>query len=109
MCLCREACAAPSVGPATDVLALPLAPQSLLPPAEAPALDLFFQRTVGAADDVRDATLRSGARLNLPLGWVPDAIASCNYVLSEPPTKQQVSRAACRKRCIAARCSICGL
>ncbi|KAL4422269.1 hypothetical protein ABPG75_008466 [Micractinium tetrahymenae] len=59
-----------------------------LPPGEAPALDAFLSRTVGAAEDLRDLVVRAGARLLLPLRWVPDRLGASNWVLSEPPTGQ---------------------
>ena len=48
--------------------------------------DAFFQ-TVKAAGDVRDSILRTGARLNLPLRWLPDRLAEQNFNLDEPPSK----------------------
>ena len=35
---------------------------------------------------VQDFILRSAARLNLPIKWVPDRIAEQNFNLEEPPT-----------------------
>ncbi|KAK9823710.1 hypothetical protein WJX72_004829 [[Myrmecia] bisecta] len=49
-------------------------------------LDAFFQ-TIKAASDVRDSVLRTGARLNLPIRWLPDRIAESNFHLEEPPSK----------------------
>lgn len=37
-----------------------------LPPAEAPALDAFLSRTVGAAEDLRDLVVRAGEGLIKP-------------------------------------------
>ncbi|KAK9839764.1 hypothetical protein WJX84_011037, partial [Apatococcus fuscideae] len=59
--------------------------QALLTSAEYPALEAFFSRTVEAAEDAEDCILRAGARLNLPLQQVSDAIASQGYNLAEPP------------------------
>jgi len=36
----------------------------LLPPSEAHALDLFYTRAVGSAEDLRDHVLRAGERLS---------------------------------------------
>ena len=46
---------------------------------------LHVCRTVEAAEDAEDCILRAGARLNLPLQQVSDAIASQGYNLAEPP------------------------
>ena len=35
---------------------------------------------------MQDFILRSAARLNLPIKWVPDRIAEQNFNLEEPPT-----------------------
>ncbi len=48
---------------------------------------LLTQRTVATATDVRDAVLRTAARLNLPLVWLPDAVSACTFHLPEPPVK----------------------
>ena len=59
----------------------------LLPAGEAQqALDAFYARTVGAAEDLRDHVLRAGARLLLPVSWVADRVGMGNYVLAEPPS-----------------------
>ena len=45
----------------------------------------WVRRTVEAAEDAEDCILRAGARLNLPLQQVSDAIAGQSYNLAEPP------------------------
>ena len=45
-----------------------------------------FKRVLAAAD-VRDYVWRTGARLNLPLAWLPDRIASGRFALEEPPSR----------------------
>ena len=50
------------------------------------ALDLFYQ-SVKSSSDVQDFILRTAARLNLPIKWLPDRIAEQNFNLEEPPTK----------------------
>jgi hypothetical protein len=40
-----------------------------------------------AAGDVRDYVWRTGARLNLPLAWLPDRIAGGRFALEEPPSR----------------------
>lgn len=49
-------------------------------------LDLFYQ-SVKSSSDVQDFILRTAARLNLPIKWLPDRIAEQNFNLDEPPTK----------------------
>jgi hypothetical protein len=49
-------------------------------------LDLFYQ-SVKSSSDVQDFILRTAARLNLPIKWLPDRIAEQNFNLEEPPTK----------------------
>ena len=49
-------------------------------------LDLFYQ-SVKACADVQDFILRTAARLNLPIQWLPDRIAEQNFNLDEPPTR----------------------
>ncbi|KAI7841037.1 hypothetical protein COHA_005265 [Chlorella ohadii] len=62
-----------------------------LPPGEgAHALETFFSRTVGAAEDLRDFLVGTGkcerVRLLLPLRWVPERLGAIDWVFSEPPT-----------------------
>ena len=49
-------------------------------------LDTFYQ-SVKSSSDVQDFILRTAARLNLPIKWLPDRIAEQNFNLEEPPTK----------------------
>lgn len=50
------------------------------------SLDLFYQ-SVKSSSDVQDFILRTAARLNLPIKWLPDRIAEQNFNLDEPPSK----------------------
>ncbi|KAL3152495.1 hypothetical protein ABBQ32_001530 [Trebouxia sp. C0010 RCD-2024] len=61
--------------------------QGLLPASEYSALETFFSRTVEAAEDVYDAILRAGARLNLPILPLSERIAGHKWDLPSPPPK----------------------
>eukprot|EP00891_Asterochloris_glomerata_P005698 jgi/Astpho2/5698/fgenesh1_pg.00079_%23_105_t len=61
--------------------------QSLLPVEEHAALEVFFNRTVEAAEDVCDSILRSGARLNLPVLPALEHIAGQKWELAQLPGK----------------------
>ena len=50
------------------------------------SLDTFYQ-SVKSSSDVQDFILRTAARHNLPIKWLPDRIAEQNFNLEEPPTK----------------------
>ena len=36
---------------------------------------------------LRDVILTAGARLNLPISWLPERLSEQNFNLEEPPTK----------------------
>ena len=48
---------------------------------------LTFRSYSRLAADVRDYVWRTGARLNLPLAWLPDRIACGRFALEEPPSR----------------------
>ncbi|KAA6428997.1 MAG: hypothetical protein FRX49_01107 [Trebouxia sp. A1-2] len=61
--------------------------QGLLPASEYSSLETFFSRTVEAAEDVYDAILRAGARLNLPIVPLAERIWGQKWDLPSPPPK----------------------
>ena len=58
----------------------------LLPPSEAHALDLFYSRAVGSAEDLRDHVLRAGERLSALLECgLYCCLEGCKTLASEAP------------------------
>ena len=60
--------------------------REFLPADEGPVVAAYGERTLGAAQDLREALLLRVCRLMLPLKWVPEAVATGpSYQASEPP------------------------
>lgn len=61
--------------------------KALLPSADTPVVVSFCGRIKEHAVDLRDAIVLQGCKLMLPVAWVPEALGSGDYQLSEPPSQ----------------------